>query len=83
MLGRSELSELAAARLRLGSESTLVPEGCKSSAKVLAAMSALPGTLTGIDAQPNSAAAKDFPALGASRDMKPEAGQPTRFTVAG
>jgi hypothetical protein len=44
----------------LGSESTLVPEGCKSSAKVLAAMSALPGTLTGIDAQPNSAAAKDF-----------------------
>jgi hypothetical protein len=55
MLGRSESSELAAARLLPGSEAMLVPNSRSSSAKVPAVMFALARTLTGIDIQPNSA----------------------------
>ena len=86
MLGRSESSELAAARLLPGSEATFVPNGRRSSTKVLAVMFALARTLTGIGNQPNSAVPKDLiepPIYQLPRAMQPETGWITCFTAAG
>jgi len=86
MLGRSESSELAAARLLPGSEATPVPNGRSFSATVPAVMFALARTLTGIDIQPNSAVRKDLiesPIYQLPRAMRPETGRNTCFTAAG
>jgi hypothetical protein len=86
MLGRSESSELAAARLHPGNEATFVPNGCRSSAKVLAGMFALARTLTGIDTQPITAVAKDLikpPISELPQGMRPETGRNTCFTATG
>ena len=86
MLGRSESSELAAARLLPGSEATFVPNGRRSSTKVLAVMFALARTLTGIENQPNSAVPKDLikPSVyQLPRAMRPDTGRNTCFTTAG
>jgi hypothetical protein len=84
MLGRSESSELAAARLLPGSEETFVPNGRRSSTKVLAVMFALARTLTGIENQSNSAVPKDLikpPIYQLPRAMRPDTGRSTCFTA--
>jgi hypothetical protein len=55
----------------------LFPAGCKSPAKVLAVTFALPGALTGIDAQPSLAAAKDLVKSSSSR-LRQEQKSPKR-----
>ena len=71
---------------RSGQRADVSPEGFKSPTELLAVIFAPLGTPAGIDAQPGSASVKDLvesPILGRRRSMKPEAGQPTCFTVAG